>query len=191
MGKKHRSGRRRHGMTIPEAILAMQAGRWGGQFAFEPGRRGRREEGFDSAALRLVILKLVDEEPRRGHELIAAIAKLSEGRHEPGPEIVYPTLTFLEDSGLIESKKAKDGGKVYSITDAGRDELDDKADEVEPLMGEIVDSDEKEARAAIKAAMRNLAGVMAQRMMTKGIDGKLLEEVADIIDDAAERISKL
>ena len=195
MGKKHRDGRgRRHGMSIAEALLAMQVGRWGGQFGDEARRRSRKDRDFGSAALQLVLLKLIDEQPRRGHELISAIAELSRGRHQPGPEIVYPTLTLLEDSGLIEAREDKAGGKLYHVTDAGRAELEGRADEVTPIMSEFVDEHDtpaKEARAAIKAAMRNLAGVLAQRMMAKGIDAKLLSEVAAIIDDAAGRISRL
>lgn len=195
MAKRHKSARGgRYGMSIAEALMAMQAGRWGGQFAQEARRGPSKGRAFDGAALQLVILKLIDEQPRRGHELIDAIAELSRGRHEPGPEIVYPTLSLLEDSGLIEAQEADGGGKLYHITDAGRAELEGRADEVTPIMSEFGDEEEtpgKQARAAIKSAMRNLAGVLAQRMMAKGIDDKLLREVAVIIDDAAERIGRL
>ena len=45
-----------------------------------------------------------------------------DGAHAPSPGIVYPTLTLLEEMGLAEV--AVEGSrKLYSITDAGRQEL--------------------------------------------------------------------
>ena len=56
-----------------------------------PGRRGA---GCSNAAsLRLVLLKLIADEPRHGYDCIRAIEEMTGGEYAPSPGIVYPTLT--------------------------------------------------------------------------------------------------
>ena len=57
---------------------------------------------FESGELRLVLLKLIADEPRHGYDLIRAIEELTGGEYAPSPGVVYPTLTLLQDMGLIE-----------------------------------------------------------------------------------------
>ena len=47
-------------------------------------------------------LKLIADEPRHGYDLIRAIEELTGGEYAPSPGVVYPTLTLLQDMGLIE-----------------------------------------------------------------------------------------
>ena len=94
-----------------------------------PHRRGRgRARRGD---VRLALLRLLAEEPRNGYQLIQAIEERSEGAWRPSPGSVYPTLSQLEDEGLIRSADA-DGARRFEITDAGRDQLDARADEPDP-----------------------------------------------------------
>ena len=60
---------------------------------------------FESGELRLVLLKLIADEPRHGYQLIKAIEELTEGDYAPSPGVVYPTLTMLDDIGLIAEKQ--------------------------------------------------------------------------------------
>ena len=53
-------------------------GRWGD--SEEGGRGGRRRRVFDSSELRLVLLKLIADQPRHGYELIRAIEDLTGGK---------------------------------------------------------------------------------------------------------------
>ena len=89
---------------------------------------------FESGELRLVLLKLIADEPRHGYELIKAIEELTEGDYAPSPGVVYPTLTMLEDIGLIVERKSKDSKKVYEATDEGRAHLAENAAEVAELI---------------------------------------------------------
>jgi DNA-binding PadR family transcriptional regulator len=97
----------------------------GGGFGGPPfgGGRGRRRRGDVRAAL----LLLIAEEPRNGYQLMQAIEDRSDGRWRPSPGSVYPSLSQLEDEGLIRSTEV-DGGKVFEITDAGRAHLDERPD---------------------------------------------------------------
>lgn len=90
-------------------------------------RRGRRTSRGD---IRAAVLALVAEQPRHGYEIIQEIAQRSGGVWRPSPGSVYPTLSQLEDEGLVRVEQA-DGRRVVHLTDAGtayvtehRDELD-------------------------------------------------------------------
>ena len=48
---------------------------------------------FDGGELRLVLLKLIADEPRHGYDLIREIEELTGGAYAPSPGVVYPTLT--------------------------------------------------------------------------------------------------
>jgi DNA-binding PadR family transcriptional regulator len=94
-----------------------------------PGRRGRgRARRGD---VRLALLRLLAEEPRNGYQLMQAIEERSEGLWRPSPGSVYPTLSQLEDEGLIRSAEAE-GARRFEITDAGREHLETRADEPAP-----------------------------------------------------------
>jgi DNA-binding PadR family transcriptional regulator len=65
---------------------------------------------------------LLDEEPRNGYQLMQTIEERSGGRWRPSPGSVYPTLSQLEDEGLIRSIE-RDGTKLLELTDQGRERL--------------------------------------------------------------------
>jgi DNA-binding PadR family transcriptional regulator len=103
-----------------------------------PHRRGRgRARRGD---VRLALLRLLAEEPRNGYQLIQAIEERSEGLWRPSPGSVYPTLAQLEDEGLIRSVEAE-GTRRFEITDAGRGQLETRADEPAPWEPAAEDAD--------------------------------------------------
>lgn len=199
MTRKHRSSRSDwRGMGIPEALLSMKFGPWGAEFGNWDSRGGsggrRSKRMFDSGELRLVILKLIEEEPRHGYDLIRAIEELTGGEYVPSAGVIYPTLSLLEDSGLIEAIDSEGNRKAFEITEEGRAELEEKADEVDSLMMRLARHGERGRRresATIKRAMGNLFAVLGHRLSAKGIDEELIREVTDILDDAAQRIERL
>lgn len=89
-----------------------------------PGRARRGD-------VRLALLRLLGEAPRNGYQLIQAIEERSEGLWRPSPGSVYPTLSQLEDEGLVRSTEA-DGARLFELTDAGREHLEGRADEPDP-----------------------------------------------------------
>lgn len=188
-----RSGRRKGGMNLAELLMMIQSGRWGVDCDIDLGTaRGKKE--FTPGEIKQVILRLVSEKALRGDELIEAIADKADRRPVPGPEVIYPTLSLLEDSGLIKSKESEKHGKRYKITKAGRAELEEKSGESGSSKRESVRPRRMEntaERRAVKNAMRLLAASLAQHMMAKGVDDELLAEVAKIIEDAAKRIREI
>lgn len=163
------------------------AGRGGGG-----GRRGRRRM-FEGGELRLVLLKLIADEPRHGYQLIKAIEDLTEGDYAPSPGVVYPTLTLLDDMGLIAEKKSKDAKKVFEATDEGRAHLAENEGEVEELIEKLEGHGHKRRhgqRPEIGRAIGNLMTALRNRVAHDGWNEQLLEEVIDILDDAAQRIER-
>ena len=117
------------------ALREFRGGPWGDRPPFGgPGRggpfgggRGRRRRGD----VRTAILMLLAEEPRNGYQVMQTIEERSGGRWRPSPGSVYPTLSQLEDEGLIRSID-RDGGKLLEITDQGRERLNESKTDPAP-----------------------------------------------------------
>lgn len=88
---------------------------------------------FGPGDLRLVLLALIEQEPRHGYDLIKAIETLFGGAYAPSPGVVYPNLSMLSDEGLITGVEA--GGKqVFSVTEAGAAWLTENRAAVDEVM---------------------------------------------------------
>ncbi|MFH8751344.1 helix-turn-helix transcriptional regulator [Streptomyces rimosus] len=94
---------------------------------------------FAHGRLRLYLLKLLDEAPRHGYEIIRLLEERFQGLYAPSAGTVYPRLAKLEAEGLV-SHTTEGGRKVYSITAAGRAELADRGGELADLEMEIRES---------------------------------------------------
>ncbi|MFC8455167.1 PadR family transcriptional regulator [Kitasatospora sp. NPDC057223] len=94
---------------------------------------------FGHGRLRLYLLKLLDEAPRHGYEVIRLLEERFEGLYAPSAGTVYPRLAKLEQEGLV-SHSTEGGRKIYRLTDAGRTELASRQDEIAELEVEIGDS---------------------------------------------------
>ena len=94
---------------------------------------------FAHGRLRLYLLKLLDEAPRHGYEVIRLLEERFQGLYAPSAGTVYPRLAKLEAEGLVRHT-TEGGRKVYSITDAGRAELADRSGELADMELEIRES---------------------------------------------------
>src|SRR5277367_3858690 len=94
---------------------------------------------FRHGSLRLYLLRLLDEEPRHGYEVIRLLRDRFLGVYSPSPGTIYPRLARLEEEGLVAHSES-DGRKVYRITDKGRDELRARAGDLSELEEEITAS---------------------------------------------------
>ena len=190
-GMHGRGCRHRHGM---------RSGGWDGErFAMrwaESGRGGgRRGRMFDGSELRLVLLKLIADEPRHGYDLIREVEALSGGAYAPSPGVVYPTLTLLDEMGLIEEQRAEGAKKRFAATEGGRAHLSERAEEVEALMARLAELGRHRERASggapIGRAMGNLAQAIAGRMARGHITEDTLHDAAALIDEVAQKIERL
>ena len=111
---------------------------------------------FAHGRLRLYLLKLLDEAPRHGYEVIRLLEERFQGLYAPSAGTVYPRLSKLESEGLV-THTTEGGRKVYAITDAGRAELADRSGELADLELEIRES-VAELAAEIRDDVRGAAG---------------------------------
>ena len=164
---------------------------WGGGGSHRGGRGRRRL--FEPGELRLVLLSLIAERARHGYDLIRAAEELSGGAYVPSPGVVYPTLTLLEDMGLIEESQGQGSRRIFQVTEEGRTELRQKKEEVEALLKRVADLKEDQPRmgAPIGRAVRNLMSALWQRASTGGLDEARAHDVAAILDEAAQKIERL
>ncbi|MEU3739095.1 helix-turn-helix transcriptional regulator [Streptomyces sp. NPDC032198] len=117
---------------------------------------------FAHGRLRLYLLKLLDEAPRHGYEVIRLLEERFQGLYAPSAGTVYPRLAKLEAEGLV-THTTEGGRKVYAITDAGRAELADRSGELADLELEIRDS-VAELAAEIRDGVRGAAGELRREM---------------------------
>ncbi|HVL29848.1 MAG TPA: PadR family transcriptional regulator, partial [Sphingomicrobium sp.] len=104
-----------------------------------------------------------------------------------------PTLTMLEDMGQIREQKSKDSKKVFEATDEGRAHLDENEEEV----GDLFDRLEGHGRIRrhgqrpeIGRAIGNLMTALRNRVAAEGWNDDILEEIVDVLDEAAQRIER-
>ena len=71
--------------------------------------------------VRAAVLSLLSEKPMHGYQIIREIEERSGGSWKPSAGSVYPTLQLLADEGSISAEESN-GRKIYSLTEAGREE---------------------------------------------------------------------
>lgn len=72
--------------------------------------------------VRSAILALLAERPMHGYQIIGEIEERSSGSWKPSAGSIYPTLQLLADEGFISAEESN-GRKIYSLTEAGREEV--------------------------------------------------------------------
>ncbi|MFE1289077.1 helix-turn-helix transcriptional regulator [Streptomyces sp. NPDC058751] len=125
---------------------------------------------FAHGRLRLYLLKLLDEAPRHGYEVIRLLEERFQGLYAPSAGTVYPRLAKLEAEGLV-THTSEGGRKVYAITDAGRAELADRSGELADLELEIRES-VAELAAEIRADVRGAAGDLRREMLAAATEAR-------------------
>ena len=89
-------------------------------------QRGPRVRRGD---VRAAILDVLATEPMNGYQLITQITERTQGAWKPSPGSVYPTLSQLEDEGLVEGDDTR-GRRVLRLTDEGRAYVEANAEEL-------------------------------------------------------------
>ncbi|MGH6634080.1 MAG: PadR family transcriptional regulator, partial [Sphingopyxis sp.] len=151
----------------------------GGRRGGGRGERGERRRMFDGGELRLVLLKLIADEPRHGYDLIRQIEELTGGSYAPSPGVIYPTLTMLDDMGQIEAQQSDGAKKLFAITDAGRAELEANSEIVDAAITRLTAVGEETQRtdsASVRRAMGNLRQVLMNRLGDRDLDNAALHD---------------
>jgi DNA-binding PadR family transcriptional regulator len=169
-----------------------------GAFFFGGGhRRGGHWRGgrmFEQGGLKFVILRLLDEKPRHGYDIIKELEERSGGRYTPSPGTVYPTLTLLEEMGFASATVEEGGKKVYSITDAGRQHLAENkgaVDEVIDRLAQVGASIFGEQMRPAHEAMAALGRTYMHITMHRTTDPAYVTNVVEILKRAAGELEAL
>jgi DNA-binding PadR family transcriptional regulator len=154
---------------------------FGGPGGRGPGRRRRGD-------VRLGLLLVLSEDgARNGYQLIQALSERSQGAWSPSPGSVYPTLSQLEDEGLIRASQSEgESGRSYELTDAGREYVANLGDRKAPWAD---DADEDNPASGIK---RTIVGtVKAAAQVFQDGDPEKIKKTLEILDRARKDIYRV
>ncbi|MDI4664862.1 PadR family transcriptional regulator [Xanthobacter autotrophicus] len=155
--------------------------------------------------LKLLALSLIAEQPRHGYEIIKVIEEKTAGWYSPSPGVVYPTLTFLEETGYVTSE-ADGAKKRYAITEEGRTHLAENRDFADAIIGRLSEiglrmgrvrkwmgwsesgpSQGAELPRLVEAALENLRDVSQQKLeANRGAETRIVEILARAANDIRE-----
>ena len=154
------------------------------------GRR-RRRQWFESGDMKYVILKLLQDKPRHGYEVMKELEERMHGCYSPSPGTVYPTLQWLEDEGLVTARDV-DGKKVYEVTDAGRQFLQEHRDVVDDIFDRVREAVDRVAGGGMVDVNRAL-GRVVKAVYRAGwkVDEAARKRNAELLAKAAEEIEGL
>jgi DNA-binding PadR family transcriptional regulator len=151
---------------------------------------------FRHGRLRLYLLRLLDEEPRHGYEVIRLLRDRFMGVYAPSPGTIYPRLARLEDEGLVTHDE-ENGRKVYRITDAGREELRNRGAELDELEEELSESVSdiarefgEDVRATVRSLREELTRAAREVRQTERDSARDAAEAAREAADAARELSR-
>jgi DNA-binding PadR family transcriptional regulator len=147
---------------------------------------------FGQGDLKLLLLALIETQPRHGYELIRAIEDLCGGSYSPSPGAIYPTLTFLEEAGYATVQMADASAKKqYAITDEGRQYLAQNRPNVEAVMQHLKLSSRMMAKLSVPDTIRESMHQLKHVLMghDRAWDAAEVKRVIAILQKAATEIT--
>ncbi len=147
-----------------ECPMGRERGGFGRRHSMGPLHRGyftgpglRASRMVSSEDLQLIMLALLQQSPRHGYDLIKSLQQHSSGLYTPSPGVVYPALTYLEESGMAVSEL--DGSKRrYQITAAGAQYLAEHRATADELLAQLARMGEKMAQFQRQYVEEEVAG---------------------------------
>jgi len=88
--------------------------------------------------LRYYVLRLLNEKPMSGSEIMNEIAKRTDGHWKPSPGSIYPLIAWLQDKGYAKEVPEQEAGiKRYTLTDQGKMFLQEHIKRKEKLLKDL------------------------------------------------------
>lgn len=142
--------------------------------------------------MKYVILKLLNEKPMHGYEVMKALEERLRGCYSPSPGTVYPTLQWLEDESLVKSRD-DEGKKVYEITDAGRRFLREHRDIIEEIFDRVKEAVDEALGGRMDEVNRSVGRLVKEvyRTAWRAEDQTARKRVVDVLKRATQELENL
>ena len=153
---------------------------------------GRRGGGrmLGHGDLKLLLLALIEQQPRHGYELIRTIEEMFLGQYSPSPGAIYPTLTMLEELGYASVQNEQGARKLYAITEEGRAYLEGNRAAVEAIIERTRESARLFAKLSIPMSVHKAMHALKHAVLMRGGDWKAEgQRVVEILERAAAEIA--
>jgi DNA-binding PadR family transcriptional regulator len=154
---------------------------------------GRRGGGrlLGHGDLKLLLLALIEQQPRHGYELIRTIEEMFHGHYSPSPGAIYPTLTMLEELGYASVESEQGGRKLYAITEEGRAYLQANRAAVDAMTERTRHNARLIAKLSLPMSVRKAMHQLKHAVLMRGADWNKAEaqRVAEILERAAAEIA--
>ena len=150
----------------------------------EPNRGPRARRGD----VRVAILAVLADGPLNGYQVIQEIADRTDGAWRPSPGSVYPTISQLEDEGLVEGDDDR-GRRTLRLSDSGRAYIDAHEDEVAGVWAPFAEASARERRdgdvgldfASLKPELGRVMNAVWQ-IITTGTDDQRRAAVGVLVE---------
>lgn len=141
---------------------------------------------FRRGLLRYMMLKLINERPIHGYEIMKRFQDEFNGLYQPSSGAIYPILQAFEEQGYVNVEEM-DGKKVYSITSKGKEFLKTKENGFQKRIEQMETFISK--RRGLHKEMRSLAGLLM--MNYPDLTEKQSSEIEKIIKETRRKISEV
>ena len=145
---------------------------------------------FDQGALRLVVLGLIEEEPRHGYDIIKALEARFEGSYSPSPGAIYPMLQMLEEADLVASTTPATSA-AYAISEPGRAYLADNRAELARINAQLDEASGDLRRSAIGEDIHAFRGALRDKLRGGSLSAAQVEEVRAILRTARKALDAI
>ncbi|MCW4353203.1 PadR family transcriptional regulator [Hoyosella sp. YIM 151337] len=148
-------------------------------------RRTRGKRGDVRAA----VLLLLAESPMHGYQLIQEIEERSGGEWKPSPGSIYPTLSALEDEGLLVIERVE-GRKTARLTDAGTEHVTSQHDKLGDPFAAVAGGADGATQARDLRELARLLHAAARQVAAVGTADQYTE-AARILTEARKALYRL
>lgn len=149
--------------------------------------RGRGPHRAPRGDVRTAVLLLLADEPMHGYQLMQTISERTGGRWSPSPGAIYPTLSQLEDEGLVETTK-EGGRKLASLTETGRAHVEkERSSWADPFPQAATDDEEN--TVDLRILIRDLTNPIRD-IVRSGSDAQV-REAGTILSEARRSLYRI
>jgi DNA-binding PadR family transcriptional regulator len=159
------------------------------------GPFGGRGRFFGTGEIRWALLSLLAEAPGHGYDLMTRLEQRCNGAYKASAGAIYPALQQLEDEDLVRAETT-DGKKVYSITAAGRRELEDHAEDIDGIWrraddrGQWGEFHHPDAAEIIGPALRLAKAALKAVIKSQG-DPSVIDAIREVLDEARTEVERI